>query len=46
MFLKSDLYERNGKSVTLFELSALQRIEHLEHLKKSKQLKKEIFRPR
>ncbi|ASE83935.1 TPA: phage minor tail protein G [Citrobacter koseri] len=34
MFLKSDLYERNGKSVTLFELSALQRIEHLEHLKK------------
>lgn len=33
MFLKSEPFERNGKTVTLYELSALQRIEHLEHLK-------------
>ncbi|EKB0760702.1 phage minor tail protein G, partial [Salmonella enterica] len=30
MFLKSEPFERNGKTVTLYELSALQRIEHLE----------------
>ena len=30
---KSEPFERNGKTVTLYELSALQRIEHLEHLK-------------
>ncbi|HAC6879128.1 TPA_asm: phage minor tail protein G [Salmonella enterica subsp. enterica serovar Java] len=34
MFLKSEPFEYNGVSVTLFELSALQRIEHLEYLKK------------
>lgn len=34
MFLKSELLESNGSSVTLFQLSALQRIEHLEYLKK------------
>ncbi|EJW6229423.1 phage tail assembly chaperone G [Escherichia coli] len=33
MFLKSELLESNGSSVTLFQLSALQRIEHLEYLK-------------
>ncbi|HIC8722986.1 TPA: phage tail assembly chaperone G [Enterobacter ludwigii] len=33
MFLKSELLECNGSSVTLFQLSALQRIEHLEYLK-------------
>ncbi|WP_284961966.1 phage tail assembly chaperone G [Citrobacter portucalensis] len=33
MFLKSEPFERNGNTVTLYELSALQRIEHLEHLK-------------
>lgn len=33
MFLKSVLLESNGSSVTLFQLSALQRIEHLEYLK-------------
>ncbi|MBT9425846.1 phage minor tail protein G [Enterobacter oligotrophicus] len=33
MFLKSELLEHNGCSVTLFQLSALQRIEHLEYLK-------------
>ena len=32
MFLKSELLESNGSSVTLFQLSALQRIEHLEYL--------------
>ncbi|EJN4244993.1 phage minor tail protein G, partial [Salmonella enterica] len=26
MFLKSEPFERNGKTVTLYELSALQRI--------------------
>jgi hypothetical protein len=30
---KSELLESNGSSVTLFQLSALQRIEHLEYLK-------------
>ena len=34
MFLKTELLERNGSSVTLYQLSALQRIEHLEYLKK------------
>ncbi|MEQ6279508.1 phage tail assembly chaperone G [Kluyvera huaxiensis] len=33
MFLKTEPFERNGVTVTLYELSALQRIEHLEHLK-------------
>ena len=33
MFLKSELLECNGSSVTLFQLSALQRIEYLEYLK-------------
>ena len=33
MFLKSELLESNGSSVTLFQLSALQRIEYLEYLK-------------
>ena len=33
MFLKIELLESNGSSVTLFQLSALQRIEHLEYLK-------------
>lgn len=33
MFLKSELLESNSSSVTLFQLSALQRIEHLEYLK-------------
>lgn len=33
MFLKTELLESNGSSVTLFQLSALQRIEHLEYLK-------------
>lgn len=33
MFLKSELLESNGSSITLFQLSALQRIEHLEYLK-------------
>lgn len=33
MFLKSEQLESNGSSVTLFQLSALQRIEHLEYLK-------------
>ncbi|HHT1069201.1 TPA: phage tail assembly chaperone G [Enterobacter kobei] len=33
MFLKSELLESNGSSVTLFQLSVLQRIEHLEYLK-------------
>lgn len=32
MFLKSELLECNGSSVTLFQLSALQRIEHLEYI--------------
>lgn len=31
MFLKSELLESNGSSVTLFQLSALQRIEYLEY---------------
>ncbi len=34
MFLKTEKFEWNGTSVTLHELSALQRIEHLEYLKK------------
>lgn len=34
MFLKTELLEHNGSSVTLYQLSALQRIEHLEYLKK------------
>lgn len=34
MFLKSEPLKHNGASVTLYELSALQRIEHLEYLKK------------
>lgn len=34
-FLKSEPYGRNGQSVTLFELSALQRIEHLEYLSRT-----------
>lgn len=33
MFLKTEPLERNGNSVTLYQLSALQRIEHLEYLK-------------
>lgn len=33
MFLKTEPFEHNGMTVTLYELSALQRIEHLEHLK-------------
>jgi len=33
MFLKTELLEHNGSSVTLYQLSALQRIEHLEYLK-------------
>jgi hypothetical protein len=39
MFLKSELLESNGSSVTLFQLSALQRIEHLEYLKQMEALK-------
>ncbi|MCG1031770.1 phage minor tail protein G [Bacillus amyloliquefaciens] len=34
MFLKTEQLEHNGSSVTLYQLSALQRIEHLEYLKK------------
>ena len=34
MFLKTDEMTRNGQSIILFELSALQRISHLEYLKK------------
>ena len=34
MFLKTDSFEYNGVSVTLSELSALQRIEHLALLKR------------
>ncbi|HIE1972614.1 TPA: phage tail assembly chaperone G [Escherichia coli] len=34
MFLKTEQFEYNGVSVTLFELSALQRIEHLALLKR------------
>jgi len=33
MFLKTEPFEYNGVSVTLYQLSALQRIEHLEYLK-------------
>ncbi|EPJ9240690.1 phage tail assembly chaperone G, partial [Escherichia coli] len=33
MFLKNEPFEYNGQSVTLTELSALQRIEHLAWLK-------------
>lgn len=33
MFLKNESFEHNGQAVTLYELSALQRIEHLEYLK-------------
>lgn len=33
MFLKTEPFTRNGVTVTLYELSALQRIEHLEYLK-------------
>lgn len=44
MFLKSEPLKHNGASVTLYELSALQRIEHLEYLKKLKPLKKGISR--
>ncbi|WP_058911143.1 phage tail assembly chaperone G [Entomohabitans teleogrylli] len=32
MFLKSELFSHNDSEVTLYELSALQRIEHLEYL--------------
>ena len=38
MFLKSELLESNGSSVTLFQLSALQRIEHLEYLKQMEEV--------
>ena len=34
MFLKTEQFEYNGVSVTLSELSALQRIEHLALLKR------------
>ncbi|EPN0793492.1 phage minor tail protein domain-containing protein, partial [Escherichia coli] len=34
MFLKTESFEYNGVSVTLSELSALQRIEHLALLKR------------
>ncbi|HGW0874747.1 TPA: phage minor tail protein G, partial [Escherichia coli] len=34
MFLKTESFEYNGMSVTLSELSALQRIEHLALLKR------------
>ncbi|EIP6762830.1 phage minor tail protein G, partial [Escherichia coli] len=34
MFLKTEEFEYNGVSVTLSELSALQRIEHLALLKR------------
>ncbi|MDF3830234.1 phage minor tail protein G [Pseudocitrobacter sp. 2023EL-00150] len=34
MFLKTEQFEWNGTSITLHELSALQRIEYLEYLKK------------
>ncbi|WHP32838.1 phage minor tail protein G [Trabulsiella odontotermitis] len=33
MFLKTDEMTRNGQTIILFELSALQRISHLEYLK-------------
>ncbi|KYF17676.1 phage tail protein, partial [Salmonella enterica subsp. enterica serovar Typhimurium] len=33
MYLKSELLESNGSSVTLFQLSAIQRIEHNENMK-------------
>lgn len=33
MFLKTESFEYNGVTVTLSELSALQRIEHLARLK-------------
>lgn len=33
MFLKTESFEHNGVTVTLSELSALQRIEHLAWLK-------------
>ncbi|EDQ9665838.1 phage minor tail protein G [Salmonella enterica subsp. enterica serovar Bredeney] len=32
MFLKNEPFEQNGQSITLYELSALQRIEYLEYL--------------
>lgn len=35
MFLKTEQFEWNGTTITLYELSALQRIEHLEYLKKT-----------
>jgi phage minor tail protein G len=44
MFLKSELLESNGSSVTLFQLSALQRIEHLEYLKQMEAVEGAIFR--
>ncbi|QLR43685.1 phage minor tail protein G [Enterobacter sp. RHBSTW-00994] len=43
MFLKTDTLERNGNSVTLYQLSALQRIEHLEYLKKIESLEEGDF---
>jgi len=43
MFLKSELLEYNGSSVTLFQLSALQRIEHLEYLKQIEALEEGDF---
>ena len=35
MFLKTESFEHNGVTVTLSELSALQRIEHLALMKQS-----------
>lgn len=32
MFLKSAVFDHEGKSLTLYELSALQRIDHLQYL--------------
>lgn len=43
MFLKTEKFEWNGTSVTLHELSALQRIEHLEYLKKIESIKEGDF---
>ncbi|MDF0418943.1 phage minor tail protein G, partial [Escherichia coli] len=34
MFLKTESFEHNGVTVTLSELSALQRIEHLDLMKR------------
>lgn len=38
MFLKTELFDHNGKSVTLSELSALQRLDYLAWLKEKEEL--------